>query len=112
MPSMTKIRVGLCGAQGKMGREVVKALLDQPDLGLVMTVDHHHIGEDSALIAGVSVKSSIIIESDLAQALNNYTPDVVIDFTSPASVKSNALAVLNVGIKSIIGTTGLTQADL
>jgi len=84
------IKVGVCGALGRMGQSVVKAVSEQPDLQLVATID---------------------IEDNLTQALADKKPDVVIDFTAPHVVKQNALTVLNAGIRSVIGTTGLGPSD-
>jgi 4-hydroxy-tetrahydrodipicolinate reductase len=37
--------------------------------------------------------------------------DVLVDFTSPESVKQRALEALNRGVRVVIGTSGLTAAD-
>ena len=38
-------------------------------------------------------------------------PDVVIEYTTPDSVKARALAALDHGLRVGIGTSGLTAAD-
>ncbi len=110
--SSEKIRVGVCGANGRMGREVVKTVLDAPDMELVMAVDLQPQGEDIAYLVGRPEPSGVLLASDLSQALVAHKPQVVVDFTSPAVVLQNALTVLSHGAKSVIGTTGLTSEGI
>ncbi len=107
------ILVGVCGAAGKMGREVVKTILAQEDMTLVMAVDtEKHAGEDAALSAGLADPCGVQIEKDLAKAMKAKKPQVVVDFTAPASVLDNALTVLKNGGRCVIGTTGLSPQGI
>src|SRR5439155_5430345 len=45
-------------------------------------------------------------------ALTDAGADVAVDFTQPASVKENVRWCLEHGVHCVVGTTGLTQADL
>ena len=47
------IRVIICGAAGRMGREVVKAVHSDPELEVVGAVDVAGVGEDAGALAGV-----------------------------------------------------------
>ncbi len=98
------IKVSVTGAYGKMGSEVIKEVINNKDLELVCTVDKSNIGAD--------VYQDVHIEGDLALALKDKKPDVVVDFTQPASVFENASLYLNLGIKSVIGTTGLSLGQI
>ncbi len=103
---MTTVLV--CGAGGKMGREVVKTIHQDKELTLVGGVDINKGGEDLGVVAGLETLN-IAIHSDLALAIETHKPDVVVDFTSPAVIFENAKTVLSTGTHMVIGTTGLTE---
>lgn len=90
------IKVAVCGAMGKMGKEVCQAVLDCPDTELAAKIDiasdemYHHI-EDANRVVDI---------------------DVLIDFTQPKSIFENAKYCLNNGIKIVIGTTGLKDEEI
>ena len=90
------IKVAVCGALGKMGREVVEAVTNAKDMELVAQID---------LMGENTYKS-------LDEAKNAVDFDVVIDFTQPKSIFENAKYCLNNGIKIVIGTTGLSDEQL
>lgn len=98
------IKVGVVGALGKMGKEVVKAVLDAEDTTLVMAVDV--IGENTVIAENVK------IESDLKAAIQSKKPDVVIDFTQPATIFEHVCLYMNEKVKSVIGTTGLSEEQI
>lgn len=88
---MAKIKVLVNGARGKMGAETVKAVLKEADLDLVGQID---LGEN------------------LAKNIQKTKPEVVVDFTHPSSVMENVKTILNNKAHAIVGTTGLTPANL
>lgn len=98
------IKVGVVGALGKMGKEVVKAVLEAEDTTLVMAVDV--VGE------GTVIANDVKIESDLKQAIQTKKPDVVIDFTQPATIFEHVCLYMNEKVKSVIGTTGLSETQI
>lgn len=102
------IKTGVTGALGKMGTEVIKTIINnnetKGELTLVMAVDKFRTGEN--------IHGNIIIESDLEKALEANKPDVVVDFTQPSAVFENAKKYLNAKVKPVIGTTGLTSAQI
>ena len=83
------INVAVCGSNGKMGKEVVKAVNDDKELSLVAQID---------IIDG---EYSSIENAAQAQKI-----DVLVDFTQPKSIYENAQYCLNNGINIVIGTTG------
>jgi len=105
------IKVAVLGACGKMGREVVKAVSEAPDTELVGACDIAFAGESVASATGVPVPASIAIDADLASMLGKCKPDAVVDFAKPFSMENVRLAMSN-GVVPVIGTTGLTQAEL
>lgn len=89
------IKVAVCGSNGKMGQEVVKAVANSEDMSLVAQIDIYN-GQFSTI----------------KDAKNSVDIDVLIDFTQPASIYENALYCLNNNIKIVIGTTGLSDSQI
>ncbi len=48
----------------------------------------------------------------LEEAIIEQKPDVIVDFTIPEVVKQNAEIAIRMGVRLIIGTTGLTQEEI
>ena len=84
------IKVGVLGAKGRMGQEVMRAVNDAPDLELVAALD---------------------IGDSLDQILSNKV-EVIVDFTTPDSVMANLEYVIGHGIHAVVGTTGFDDARL
>ncbi len=99
--NLAKIRVLITGANGKMGQEVVKLVKGSPDLELVGSIDKQ-FKTDAA-------KQEY---SDLITAIRLTAADVLVDFTTPDSVKNNMELALKAGISPVVGTTGLTNEEL
>ncbi len=78
------IKVGVLGARGRMGAEVVKAVTDAADLELVAELD---LG-------------------DSLETLKSAGAQVVVDFTTPDSVMANLEFLISNGINAVVGTTG------
>lgn len=91
------VKVAVCGACGKMGKEVVKAVNEDETLELAAQID----------ICGCEE----VFES-IEKALESTKFDVLVDFTQPKSIFENAKYCLNNGISPVIGTTGLSDAEL
>lgn len=90
------IKVAVCGALGKMGKEVVEAVSNAQDMELTAQID----------IMGAATYKNI------EEAKSAVDFDVVIDFTQPNSIYENAKFCLNNGIKIVIGTTGLKDEQI
>ena len=84
------INVGVLGAKGRMGAEVVKAVSEAKDLTLSAQLD---LGD--SLDALISSKTS-----------------VVVDFTTPDSVMNNLTFLIENGIHAVVGTTGFDDARI
>jgi 4-hydroxy-tetrahydrodipicolinate reductase len=85
------IRVLVNGAAGKMGLETVKALEADSNFSVCGQTGH---------------------DDDLSTAIAKYQPQVVVDFTTPDSVFSNAKKIIEHNIHPVIGTTGLTEKQI
>jgi 4-hydroxy-tetrahydrodipicolinate reductase len=81
------IRVAVSGASGRMGQTVCAAVEEADGLELVARID-------PAL--GV----------DLAQALSEHRPDVLVDFSVPSTAVSNIKTAVGAGVHTVVGTTG------
>ena len=100
------IRVLVSGAAGRMGSEVVRAVLAEADLELVAAVDPGRAGE------AVGEGTSLTYAADLTAAIDATSPQVVVDFTHPSVVAGNIAVALGRGVHCVVGTTGLAAADL
>ncbi|MBM7868394.1 4-hydroxy-tetrahydrodipicolinate reductase [Heliobacterium gestii] len=106
-----RIRVLVSGARGRMGREVVKAVLGDESLALVAAVDHNGMGEDAAVLAGLPA-CGVLLQGDLTAAIAETRPQVMVDFTNPASVLENVRTALAARVAPVVGTTGLSTKDM
>lgn len=105
------IRVAVTGAAGKMGVEVLRAVAHADDMELVAAVDRQRADEPISAVAGVGLPD-LKIESRLGEALDRSQPHVLVDFTQMAAAPENCLSALRRGIAVVIGTSGLSAADL
>jgi 4-hydroxy-tetrahydrodipicolinate reductase len=86
----SRIRVGVLGARGRMGAEVVKAVTNSSDFELVAQLD---------------------LGDSLDQLVSNKA-EVVVDFTTPDSVMKNLEFLISNDIHAVVGTTGFDQARI
>ena len=101
------IRVGIAGIVGRMGRTVAPFVLADPDLRLTggsirpgTVVDQAEI----ALLTGEQRWTGLLTDQPGELAAIS---DVIIDFTTPESALSHAVACAEVGCRFVSGTTGL-----
>lgn len=105
------IKVLLNGAAGKMGLAMAQCILADPDLELAAAVDVDRVGSDLGQLAE-GKPCGVTIESDLARAIELSAPDVMLDFTDPGAVRAGVRTALSRGVACVVGTTGLSEADL
>ena len=80
------IKVGVLGARGRMGSEVVKAVNEAADCQLVAALD----------------------QGDSLDQLITAGAEVVVDFTTPDVVMSNLEFLISHNIHAVVGTTGFS----
>jgi 4-hydroxy-tetrahydrodipicolinate reductase len=85
------IKVLICGASGRMGKEAVIAITADPELELV----------------GIALRGD-----HLADKINLHKPDVVLDLTTPEAVYENAKTIIAHNAHPVIGATGLTAQQI
>jgi 4-hydroxy-tetrahydrodipicolinate reductase len=104
------IRVGVIGAYGKMGREVCRALVEDPECSLVAAVDTSGCGENVGSL--ISHPEHKVIISDELDALTDAEVDVAVDFTHPDAVMDDIRWCVRHAVHVVVGTTGITAANL
>lgn len=87
---MSKIKVGVLGAKGRMGATVCQAI---------------SASQDCELVAALDINDSLLdLVSNGAQ--------VVVDFTTPASIEANLKFLAENNIHAVVGTTGFDAEKL
>src|SRR5580704_16082782 len=82
------IKVGVVGARGRMGREVIRAVSEAPDLYVAAEVD---LGDDRDALTGC---------------------DAVVDFTHPGVVMDNLRWCVEHDLDVVVGTSGFGEDRL
>lgn len=106
-----RIKVVVAGAIGKMGQEVVRMVQTSENLHLVGAVDRSQFGIDVGHVIGIGT-CGVQIQQDLTSVIAESLPDVIVDFTIPKAVMRNAELAMKLGVRPVIGTTGLSTEDL
>jgi len=91
-------QIAVNGADGRMGRTVIETAAGRDDVTVVVGFDVADVDE----VAGVPVVDA----SETADALADYEPSVVVDFTIPKSTVALAEACADAGVGLVVGTTG------
>jgi 4-hydroxy-tetrahydrodipicolinate reductase len=86
------IKVAVAGAAGRMGQTVCAAVEGAPELELVARADP-------------------ALDATIADALR-AGPQVLVDFTVPATALANARTAVEAGVHVVIGTTGFDLTEL
>lgn len=84
---MTPLRIGVIGAAGRMGAEVVRAVDDAEDLELAAVVD---LGDPLSRLLDAQV-------------------EIVVDFTTPTAVMDTLAMAIPSGLHCVVGTTGFDE---
>lgn len=103
------IRVCVAGVTGWTGSAVTRAILASSEFELTGAIARRSAGRDVGEHLGLPA-DGVIVAANLNEALTRPT-DLLVDFTSPGSVKQRALEALARGVRVVIGTSGLTAAD-
>jgi len=106
------IRVFVAGACGKMGLETVKTILDQKDMKLVGASDIKNQGTDLGEILGMTPLGIQITGQLSSDLLKKLVVDIMVDFTNPQSVFTNAKEAIEAGTVPVIGATGLDDQEI
>jgi 4-hydroxy-tetrahydrodipicolinate reductase len=97
-------KIAIAGASGRMGRMLIDAVLAADDCTLAAALDV----EGSAAL-GREAAPGVAIGADLRAGLRGA--DVLIDFTRPEGTMAHLAACRELGVRAVIGTTGLSDAQ-
>jgi 4-hydroxy-tetrahydrodipicolinate reductase len=103
------LRIAVAGASGRMGRMLIDAVCEAPDLALSAALDRSgsaSVGSPAVGERGRATGIDITADIDAAARIS----DVLIDFTRPEGTLLHVAACVEHGVKMAIGTTGLDEA--
>lgn len=104
-------RVIVAGATGWVGQALIPAIIADPELTLVGAVARRAAGQDIGIVLGGS-PIQVRVSATLEEALATRHADVLIDYTTPATVMEHVRLALRHEMDVVIGTTGLSEEDL
>ncbi len=102
-----KLAVAVAGASGRMGRMVIRAVLEAPDMrltGALTAPGEPWVGGDAGALAGRE-PLGISVTADPQEAFEGA--EVVIDFSTPAAVSAFLPAIRTSRAALVSGTTAL-----
>ncbi len=102
-------RVVVNGALGRMGQEVVRAVLADPELRLVGALES---SAPQPYLPAPEHPELIPFSSNLGSLIEKTCPDVVVDFTTAQVAMGAARTALPLKVPLVSGTTGLSEAEL
>jgi 4-hydroxy-tetrahydrodipicolinate reductase len=105
------IRVAVAGAKGRMGSEAVKMIVRDPALKLVSAVDSTLNGADVGETIGIG-HIGVPFFNHFERAIKETSPDVMVDLTVPRVVYEHTRMAIELGVRPVVGTTGLTSIQL
>ncbi|MGJ4902002.1 4-hydroxy-tetrahydrodipicolinate reductase [Bradyrhizobium sp. HKCCYLS2058] len=108
---MSKMRLIVAGAGGRMGRALVRAIAETDGAVLAGALEapgSELIGKDSGALAGLPA-NGIKLSGDLWTM--SAEADGILDFTVPAATIANVAIAAERGIVHVVGTTGLSSSD-
>lgn len=109
---MSDLRLAVVGASGKMGRMLIRSIAETEGVVLVGALERAGspaLGKDAGVVAGLPALGVPIL-ADVAAALGKA--EGILDFTAPAATLEFAQIAASRKILHVIGTTGLSDADL
>jgi len=104
------MKIAIAGAAGRMGRTLLEAVLNDPELALGAALEqagHAALGRDAGELVGAPC--GVKVGSDAGEA--GAACDVLIDFTRPEATLAHLQACLQAGKAMVIGTTGFSEAE-
>ena len=108
---MSKIKVIILGASGKMGQMLIQETISDNELILVGAHDiagSHAIGKDAGYFIGKETK--VLIQDNIDHLLSEC--DVIIDFTRPEGTMEFLKKASDHKTSYVIGTTGFNPSEL
>ena len=112
-----KIPGGVNGGTGKMGRGIIKAVSEGPEMNLIGAIarNPNYLGEDIGEVIGcgaLEVPITNEYEPMMAMLSQEKELGVVIDVTHPDAVYGNVRSAIAYGVRPVVGTTGLSAEQI
>jgi 4-hydroxy-tetrahydrodipicolinate reductase len=104
---MSLLHLAIAGSSGRMGRTLLEAVFQAPDLRLHAALerpDSPFLGKDAGELIGAPC--GVRITNDVAGALTGA--HALVDFTRPEGTLKHLDACVAQGVKMVIGTTGFS----
>ena len=108
---MSRLRLVVAGADGRMGRALVRAIAPADDLQLkaaLLIAAHPELGNDAGTMAGIGALGVALSADPLAAIAE---ADAVLDFTAPGFSVALAELCAQARIVHVIGTTGFSADE-
>lgn len=105
---MAKLNVAVAGSCGRMGRALLEAVLQAPDMNLRAALEAGGspcLGKDAGVLVGAPC--GILVGADIENGLAGCA--TLIDFTRPEGTLAHLAACRRSGVKMVIGTTGFSD---
>ena len=105
------IKVGICGAAGRMGKVLLEVCYNVADVDITAALEakgSNVIATDAGAQAGIG-NIGIPITDDIAKVADQF--DVLIDFTLAGAITKNVEQCRKAGKPMVIGTTGLSETQ-
>lgn len=109
---MSEMKLAIMGAAGRMGQELMRAAQSIEGCKITGAIEpkgSKAIGQDIGVLAGVGPSGVLITDDPLAMVAK---VDGILDFTIPKATVEFAGLAANARIVHVIGTTGLSEADM
>lgn len=103
---MPVLNIGVAGASGRMGRALIEAIVEAPDMRLRAALDiagSPSLGRDAG--EPIGAPCDVVISDDIEASLSGCA--TLIDFTRPEGTLRHLRACRARGISMVIGTTGM-----
>ena len=98
------VSVAVTGATGEMGRAVLDAASARDEVSVAFAVNRDPAPDEESV--GVAVEPA----REFDRLLADRDPDVLVDFTGPASSQNYVAVATEAGVASVVGTTGFDES--
>lgn len=111
MTESTDIPVVIAGANGRMGRQTVQAVLQQVDMRLVAALGKARgVGQDVGVLSG-GEPCGVVLEDDVESAISKAAGGVLVDFSLGPHSKEHVLTALRHNVACVVGVTAIPASD-
>lgn len=106
------IKVAIAGARGRLGSAALISIMNSPNMEIIAILDYKYEGQ---FLHGTDVNEEpggIPIYTSLERLALANKPDVLLDVTDPEAVFKNVHDAITLGIRPVVGTSGLSKENI